>query len=206
MKFTLPKIYPITDCKISGLSHAEQVSRLIEGGAELIQLRDKDLSSGDFFNEAEKALSIARKKKVKIIVNDRVDIAYCLNADGVHLGQDDLSPVEARKILGKKAIVGFSTHNIKQAIEAVKLPIDYLAVGPIFQTSTKANPDKIVGLENLRLIREAIGAFPLVAIGGISMKTAKEVLLTGANSIALINSLLGSPEKIAELTRTFTEL
>src|SRR5687768_11240200 len=137
MKFSLPKIYPITDVSISKLSHLEQVEKLIEGGAKLIQLRDKNASSKDFYEAAKKVIEFARPKKVKIIINDRVDIALVLKADGVHLGQDDLPPPHARKILGNKAIIGFSTHTLSQAVEAVNLPIDYLAIGPIFPTSSK---------------------------------------------------------------------
>ena len=117
----LPKIYPITDTRLVNLSHAEQVERLSGGGAKLIQLREKYDSPKDFYEQAKDALEIARKYDVKIIINDRVDIALALKADGVHLGQDDISPAHARKILGEKAIIGFSTHNLKQAIEAVKL-------------------------------------------------------------------------------------
>lgn len=202
MRFILPKIYPITDKKISGLSHTTQVSRLIEGGTTLIQLREKDLSPRDFYEEAEKVLEIAREKKVKILINDRVDLALCLKADGVHLGQDDLPPEEARKILGEKAIIGFSTHNIAQAVEAAKMPIDYLAIGPIFGTTTKENPDPLVGLEGLRKVREAIGDdFPVVAIGGINAENMHEVFFHGANSVAIIGDLLKNPHKIADKTR-----
>ncbi len=107
----LPKIYPITDARISKLSHAEQVQKFITGGARFIQLRDKHCSMRDFFADAAEAFEIARKYGAKIIVNDRVDVALALKANGVHLGQDDLPPAEARKILGGKAIIGFSTLN-----------------------------------------------------------------------------------------------
>ncbi len=203
MPFPLPKVYPITNRKISGLSHGAQVSRLIEGGATFIQLREKDLSPQNFYAEAEIAIKIAREKNVKILINDRVDLALCLKADGVHLGQDDLPPEMARKILSDQAIIGFSTHNVAQAIEAAKMPIDYLAIGPIFGTQTKENPDPTVGLENLKKIREAIGDFPLVAIGGITPENAKEVFLSGANSVAVISELLKEPDFIAQRTQKF---
>ena len=143
----LPKIYPITDTRLSNLSHTDQVERLIRGGAKFIQLREKYNSPQHFYKQAESILTIARGNNVKIIINDRVDIALALKADGVHLGQDDLSPEYARKILGEKAIIGFSTHTLKQAVEAVKFPIDYVAIGPVFATKTKENPDKIIGTE-----------------------------------------------------------
>ena len=140
--FQLPRVYPITDCRLSGLTHAEQVKKLIAGGAQFIQLREKYASPKDFFAQAKLALEIARKNNVKIIINDRVDIAFALKADGVHLGQDDFPPAEARKILGQNAIIGFSTHNFSQIIEAVKLPIDYAAIGPVFDTKNKEKPDE----------------------------------------------------------------
>jgi len=203
LKFELPKLYAITDTRISGLSHAEQVLRLSEGGAKFIQLREKHKSPRQFYDEAKDALEIRRKRDVKIIINDRVDIALALRADGVHLGQDDMPPEAARKILGDIPIIGFSTHNIEQAIAAVKLPIDYIAIGPIFTTNTKENPDPVVGLKGLRRAREAIGDFPLIAIGGISKEDTEEVFANGANCVAVISALLDEPDEIAERVRSF---
>jgi thiamine-phosphate pyrophosphorylase len=202
----LPKIYPITDTRLANLSHAEQVAKFIEGGARLVQLREKRAASGEFYESAGAALELARLKNVKIIINDRVDIALALKADGVHLGQDDLPPAEARRILGPRAIIGFSTHSISQAVEALGLPIDYLAVGPVFATGTKENPDEIVGVETIGRVRQAIGNFPLVAIGGINSTNFREVLAAGADSLAIIGDLLGEPEKISEKTRKFFRL
>jgi thiamine-phosphate pyrophosphorylase len=204
LKLNLPTIYPITDTRLTGLSHAEQVGRLIDGGATFIQLREKYASPREFFDDARIAIEIARKHSVKIIINDRVDIALALKADGVHLGQDDLPTEKAREILGETAIIGFSTHNIEQAFKASKLPIDYLAIGPVFTTTTKENPDESVGIEGVKRIREAIGDFPLVAIGGITMENCREVFTSGANSIAVIKSVLFPPDKIAENLREFT--
>lgn len=198
MPFLLPKIYPITDVSLSKLSHVEQVEKLIAGGARLIQLREKRAAPLDFFEAAKKAVEFARARKVKIIINDRADIALAIKADGVHLGQDDLPPDAARKILGARAIIGFSTHTIQQIAEAVKLPIDYAAIGPIFQTSSKENPETVVGLENLKRARAAIGDFPLVAIGGINSENAPEVLESGADSIAVIGAIFNSSFDISE--------
>ena len=203
MNLTLPKIYPITDARISRISHAEQVERLIDGGADFIQLREKYHAPMDFYEAAKAALEIVRRRNVKIIINDRVDIALALEADGVHLGQDDLPPAQARKILGEKAIIGFSTHNLEQVAEAVRMPIDYLAIGPIYATTTKENPDAVVGIEGLKRVREIIGAFPLVAIGGINFENYLEVLEAGADSVAVISSLVAEPNKIAEKMRNF---
>lgn len=201
MNFTLPKIYPITDVSITNLSHLEQVKQIIEGGATFIQLRDKNLSPREFYESAKEVTDYTRNSQIKIIINDRVDIALAARADGVHLGQDDLPPKKARLILGERAIIGFSTHNIDQAIEAAKLPLDYIAIGPIYQTKTKKNPDPIVGIEGLKTVRQAIGNFPLVAIGGIDFESAQIVWQNGADSIALISSLLTPPDSISENTR-----
>ena len=199
----LPKIYPITDTRITNLTHAAQVERLIEGGAQFIQLREKYASPKDFYEQAKEALKIARKSNVKIIINDRVDIALALDADGVHLGQDDLPPEYARKILGEKAIIGFSTHNLKQAADAVKLSIDYLAIGPVFSTKTKENPDEVIGIKSVKNVRDIVKIFPLVAIGGITLENSQEVLTAGANSVAVISDLLDAPEKITERVQLF---
>lgn len=203
MNFNLPKIYPITDARIAKISHAEQVQKLIAGGAEIIQLRDKHRAPKDFYEAALAALAIARKRGVKIIINDRADIALALKADGVHLGQDDLPPEHARKILGERAIIGFSTHDLGQAAAAIKLPINYLAIGPVYATRTKENPEKIVGIEGVRMTREAVGDFPLVAIGGITLENFRDVLRAGASSVAVIRDLLLVPDEISDKMQKF---
>ncbi len=192
----LPKVYPITDTRLTGLSHAAQVEKLIRGGAKFIQLREKHAAPQNFYDDAESAIEIARQSGVTIIINDRVDIALALKADGVHLGQDDLPPAKAREILGEKAIIGFSTHSPQQAIEAVLFPVDYIAIGPVFATQTKENPDEIVGIEGVKRVRAAIGDFPLVAIGGITPENFRDVFRTGVDSLAVIKSVLFPPEKI----------
>lgn len=201
MRLHLPKLYPLTDVTLSGLSHAEQVKRLCAGGATFIQLREKHLSPREFYRQAEEALKIARSCGARLIINDRVDLAMALSADGVHLGQDDLPPAAARKLLGPQAIIGLSTHDVEQAREGARLPVDYLAIGPIFRTTSKANPDPIVGLEGLRLVRRAIGEIPLVAIGGITPENVTEVLAAGADSVAGISLVLEDPMEIESRTR-----
>ena len=196
MSYKLPRIYPITDTHISGLTHAEQVERLIAGGARLIQLRDKTATPREFFADADRALEIARRHDVKIIINDRADIALALRADGVHLGQEDLPPAEARRMLGVGAIIGYSTHSIEQVREAVSLPIDYLAIGPIFPTSSKLRADPVIGLDSLREIRLIIGDLPLVAIGGVNRATLESVFDAGADSVAIIGDILSAPTEI----------
>lgn len=196
-----PRIYPITDVRLSGLSHAQQTLRLIDGGATVIQLREKHLPAHEFCRQAEEALRIARPRGIKIIINDRVDVALALNADGVHLGQDDLPPEAARRILGNNSLIGFSTHNLKQARRASDMPVDYLAIGPIFPTSSKDDTQRLVGLDNLRLIRRAVGSIPLVAIGGITRENASQVIDAGADCVAVISAVLASPHQISERTK-----
>ena len=146
-------------------------------------------------------MQFARSRNVSLIINDRVDIALALSASGAHLGQYDLPPAAARELLGEQAIIGFSTHNIEQAIEAARLPVDYIAIGPIFETKSKENPDPVVGLEGLRRVRQLVGQIPLVAIGGIRQENIREVLAAGADSVAVISLLLTDPLQIEARTR-----
>jgi len=202
--FNLPKIYPITDARLSGLTHAEQLARLADGGATLVQLREKRASPREFYTQALEALRVARERGVRLVVNDRVDIALALGADGVHLGQDDLTPEAARRLLSEKAIIGFSTHNVEQAREAARMPVDYIAFGPVFETSSKENPDPVVGLDELSRVRECVGSVPLVAIGGITRENYRAALDAGVDSVAVISAILaGDPAEIARRTREF---
>jgi thiamine-phosphate pyrophosphorylase len=206
VRINLPRIYPLTDPQLSGLSHAEQVKRLIAGGARFIQLRDKNSSPRDFYHQAAAALQIARDSDVRLIINDRVDIALALKADGVHLGQTDLPVEGARRLLGEGAIIGLSTHNLEQAEIATTLPVDYVAFGPVFSTVTKLNPDPTVGLGSLRRIRSVVGNLPLVAIGGINSTSVKEVLGNGADAVAVISCLVSESALIEENTRSLLAL
>lgn len=201
MVFRPPKIYPITDCDLSGLSHATQVARLIDGGASLIQLRDKKADPKNFLQQAEDALTVAREKNVQLIINDRVDVAMALGADGVHLGQSDIPAEVARLLLKPGSIIGVSTHDLKQLELAAKLPVDYIAFGPIFETDMKRDHERVVGLDGLRAARTVAGDLPLVAIGGINLNKVQAVLAAGADSVALIGALVSNPAQIAEKMR-----
>ena len=196
--FRLPRVYPLTDVQLSGLSHADQVRLLSAGGATLVQLREKQMPALQFYEQAKAAL----RSGVQVIINDRVDVAMAIGANGVHLGQDDMPPEAARRLLGDKAIIGYSTHSVEQAKKALTLPIDYIAIGPIFTTSTKTNPSPTLGLDGLRAVRAAVSDVQLVAIGGISHSNAREVIEAGADSVAIISALLSSPDQISEATRT----
>ena len=198
MRIQLPTIYPITDARISSLTHTQQVKRLIDGGATLIQLRDKTSSARAFYDDAVHALRIARSARASIIINDRVDVALALGADGVHLGQTDLPVPIARQLLGRNTIIGYSTHDLEQVRIALDLPIDYLAFGPVFQTRSKQNPDPTVGLETLSTVKSLAGAMPVVAIGGIDRSTVRNVLEVGVDAVAIISEILSDSERIAE--------
>ena len=196
MTFTLPKIYPITDTRISGLTHLEQVKRLVAGGARFVQLREKHASPTEFYEAAMEVMKFARENDIKVIINDRVDIALAANANGVHLGQSDLPPRQARQLLLPDMIIGFSTHSPSQALAAIQLPVDYIGYGPVFPTTTKQDPDTVVGVEGLMAIRQLIGDFPLVAIGGIGDENLKSVFEAGADSAAIVSEILSDPAKI----------
>lgn len=201
MFLKLPTLYPITDVRLSGHSHAEQIERLAAGGATFIQLRDKTARPSDFYKAALEAVAAARRLNVRVIINDRVDVALAVKADGVHLGQDDLPPEAVRRVVGPDFIIGYSTHNLEQAMRADSTPADYVAIGPVFQTSTKENPDPVVALDEVRAIKESISK-PLVAIGGITLSRSRPLLEAGADSLAIISDLY-STGNITERARQY---
>lgn len=198
----LSSIYPITDTGISNLTHSEQVTRLLAGGATIIQLREKRESARTFFAEAAIAVPLGQAAGARMIINDRVDIALALKADGVHLGQTDMPVSAARALLGAEAIIGYSTHNLVQVKAALELPVDYLAFGPIFPTGSKENPDPVAGLEALGAVKALVADIPLVAIGGIRRGTLEAVFAAGADCAAIISDIISPGEKIAENFRS----
>lgn len=200
---TWPKLYAITDTGLSNCSHPEIVERLLAGGARLIQLRDKDISAREMFEAAQSCLKLTRAAGAMLIINDRVDVAMAADADGVHLGQDDLTVAEARVLVGPEKIIGISTHSIAQVEAALETSANYIAVGPIFPTATKNNPDPVVGLELVRQAR-TLTSLPLVAIGGITLETAAEVMAAGANSVAVISALYPLAASLS-LTENFAQ-
>jgi thiamine-phosphate pyrophosphorylase len=197
----LPRLYAIADAQFGDPVQIAQF--LLAGGARLIQVRYKNAGGREFFEGVQRVLAVA-PADARIVVNDRVDVSLITGAAGVHLGQTDLVPTAARSILGADRIVGFSTHNLHQALEADRLSIDYIAVGPIFPTTSKQNPDPPVGLEGLAEISKAVHK-PIVAIGGIKIERAKEVLHAGASCVAVIRDLLESGD-IAARTRQWIRM
>jgi len=186
----LRRLYAISDASFGDPVSLAQA--LFDGGARLVQVRNKKASARELFNQVESILKRA-PADASVIVNDRVDVARITGAAGVHLGQSDIGVVEARRILGPDRIIGFSTHNLDQALAASKLPADYIAVGPIFPTSTKSDAEPVVGLEKLATICKAVQK-PVVAIGGIRLENAAEVLAAGPHSIAVVSDLLAAAD------------
>jgi thiamine-phosphate diphosphorylase len=191
----LPKLYAITDRQLSNCMHDEIVRMVLGAGGRLIQLRDKEAGARDLLDAVRACLALTREAGARLIVNDRVDIALTADADGVHLGQEDMTVEEARDILGDKKIIGVSTHSLDQFRSALDTSADYIAVGPVYATKTKENPAPVVGLD---LVREArkIADRPIVAIGGITHERAPEVIAAGADSVAVISALYPWPEQL----------
>ena len=182
------------------------MKRLIDGGATLIQLREKYLPPIEFLREAEAALKVADHAGVGLIINDRVDIAMSIGAAGVHLGQTDLPAQAVRRLMKENTIIGFSSHTPQQVEAAVRLPISYVAFGPVFTTRTKQDHEPTVGLQQLCAVKEIAAELPLVAIGGIHPESIRAVLDAGANAIAVISAAVGEPAKIARNMRRMLEL
>ncbi|HLH37538.1 MAG TPA: thiamine phosphate synthase [Bryobacteraceae bacterium] len=196
---TIPRFYPILDVETAerrGIKPAAAAQQILNAGARILQLREKRFFSRDRMAEAERIAALCQRAGAIFVINDRADIARLLGA-ALHLGQDDLAPREARRIVGESAIVGFSTHNEAQLRAAIREPADYLALGPIFGTHTKQNPDPAVGIDELRRLR-AFTAQPLVAIGGITRENARAVIEAGANSVAVISDLFPEGGRVGQ--------
>ena len=197
----LPRLYAILDvtCFAPQLrttnSIVEFARDLGEGGVTMLQYRNKEGATRDMMRHAREIKRVLGGK-VKLIMNDRADICVAAGYEGVHLGQDDLPADGARLVVGER-IIGVSTHNPQQVKEADAAPADYIAIGPVFATTGKKNPDSLVGLEGVRAARAGTQK-PLVAIGGITRRTAKSVIEAGADSVAVISDLLSSPRRAAE--------
>jgi thiamine-phosphate pyrophosphorylase len=197
MKFT-KLLYPILDRGCLPESHALLLAAeaLVAVGCTLLQYRNKFGSARQMLDEARE-LRARLGGGVKLIVNDRADLCLVADFDGLHVGQDDLSPASARRIIGADRWLGVSTHNPEQLALADQTSADYVAIGPVFATSSKANPDPVVGLEGVRRARE-LTRKPLVAIGGITRANARSVIDAGADAVAVISDLIRDPRKSAE--------
>lgn len=190
-----PKVYPILDTAAldaAGVGARELAEAMAAVGVRLVQFRHKGPFTRGVLGLAREVRSVFRSSGARFVVNDRADMALVLRADGVHVGQQDLPPEDVRKLVGPRMLVGYSTHNAAQLEEAACRSADYVAIGPVFATSSKVNPDPTVGLEGVAEARRLV-AKPLVAIGGIGLRGAPDVLQAGADSVAMISALrLGS--------------
>ena len=197
---SFPCLYPILVPSRIGGGRIEEVSEFAQelagGGARIIQLREKQASSREVLRLARELRRVL-PSDVALVINDRADLALAADADGVHLGQDDLPPDAARKIIGKSRLLGVSTHDPKQLQAALQTSADYIAIGPVFATISKDNPDPVIGLEGIRHAR-SVTKKPLVAIGGINLENCRSVIEAGADSVALIGAIIKDPRKTTE--------
>jgi thiamine-phosphate pyrophosphorylase len=202
---SLPPLQAIVDVDVSeraGWTPLDLARAYFDGGARFLQLRAKLLPSSEFLELAGRLVDAAMPYGAAVIVNDRVDIAALAGAAGVHLGQDDLVPADARRIIGDAAIVGYSTHTVDQIAAALRQPASYIAVGPVFGTRTKHTGYEAVGLDLVAQAARAAAGRPIVAIGGITLATAAQVLAAGASCVAVIGDLLADDDPVAH-TRSY---
>ncbi len=175
------------------------IEEAIQGGVSIIQLREKNCSSREFYDIAVKVAKITKKHNIPLIINDRLDIALAVNAQGLHIGQSDLPYSIARSILGPNAIIGLSVETIQDAIDAESLDVDYLGISPVFSTNTKTDIAKPLGLEGIREIKR-LSSHKLVAIGGINLQNTRAIIEAGADGIAVVSAICSaeSPRKASE--------
>lgn len=196
MRLVMPRLYVILDAEFVREPATETARKLIGAGVEVLQYRAKNAGAKEMLASARDLAAVARSAGATLIVNDRADVACLAGAHGVHVGQDDLGVEEARAVVGPGMWVGLSTHNIEQFEEAASSSADYIAVGPVFATTSKINPDPVVGLELVRRARRSTER-PIVAIGGITLERAAEVIEAGADAVAVINDILGAEDPAA---------
>jgi thiamine-phosphate pyrophosphorylase len=189
MRLVLPRLYVILDAALLTVPEKDCARNLVDAGVRLLQYRHKNASTRQLFDASRELAAFLNPLGVRCIVNDRADVAALAGADGVHVGQDDLAVEQARAVLGERKWVGVSTHNEKQFRDAMETSADYIAVGPIFSTGSKANPDPVVGVDFIREMR-ALTDRPIVAIGGITLERAAEAVDAGADCVAVISDIL----------------
>jgi thiamine-phosphate pyrophosphorylase len=200
-----PFLYLVTDRVLAGPRPLDEiVEEALDGGVTLVQLREKTLAHQPFVDEARRLRELCHQYAIPLIVNDNVAVAREAGADGVHLGQTDVSVAEARRIMGPDAIIGLSVESVEQAQAAADLDVDYLAASPVFLTPTKIDTAPPLGLGGLRAIRTAWDK-PLVAIGGINLTNARDVLGAGADGLAVISALMAAPDP-CQAAREFSRL
>jgi thiamine-phosphate pyrophosphorylase len=206
MRLVLPRLYPILDAGLllrSGLSIEGFARELREAGVRFLQYRDKEAPDEVLLERAAMLRRIFPPSDSCLILNDRISLVLCSGYDGLHVGQEDLPPATARALVGPDVLIGVSTHGEPQLLSAGNGPADYVAIGPVFATLSKAVPDPVVGLEGVRVAR-ALTMKPLVAIGGIARSNCAAVLEAGADSVAVISDLIPRPgDSVGALVKEF---
>jgi thiamine-phosphate pyrophosphorylase len=192
MRLVLPRLYVILDAALLTTPDIDCAQKLADAGVRLLQYRNKNASTRELFDASKRLGALLLPQAVTFFVNDRADVAALAGASGVHVGQEDLGVEAARSVIGPGKWVGLSTHNLEQFERAAATSADYIAVGPLFATSTKANPDPVVGTDLLRQVRPLTDK-PIVAIGGITLDRATEAFGAGADSVAVISDILLAP-------------
>jgi thiamine-phosphate pyrophosphorylase len=182
-------LYFITDSRLTRRTVLEDVESAVSAGVKIIQYREKDLNTREMIDEAKKIGHLCRKKNALFIINDRVDIALAVDADGVHLGNEDMLYRDARGLLGDKKIIGLTVHDAGEAMESERIGADYIGISPIFKTITKPDAGAPSGIRLIKHIKKAV-KIPFVAIGGINLENIKSVLEAGARSIAVISAIV----------------
>ena len=188
-RIALPRLYVILDEGLLTIPAQQCAQELTEAGVRLLQYRNKAASAKELWQTSQELASFLLPRGVTFLVNDRPDIAVLAGAGGVHVGQDDIGVEQARLLIGAEKWVGVSTHNLEQFRAALASSADYIAVGPVFTTESKANPDPVVGTELIRLVRPLTDK-PIVAIGGITLERAASMIAAGADSVAVISDVL----------------
>lgn len=208
----IPKLYPILDTgllKSRGIDPLTAATELLDAGAGILQLRHKGEYTRDVMDLAEQIAAACRTASIPFVVNDRADIARMIPGSWLHLGQDDLSLSDAQLVTGPDTPIGISTHNERQLLDACATPASYLAIGPIFATTSKDDPDPVVGVEELALMRETadwvLAGRPLVAIGGITVENAPSVWKAGVTSVAMISGLIPAQYQPGSIGDRFSE-
>jgi thiamine-phosphate pyrophosphorylase len=202
-RLALPPLYVILDAALLPSDPIELTKKLLDAGARLFQYRNKTSSSRELLHASQALCLTVRQRGGTFLVNDRADIAHLAGANGVHLGQGDLGVSAARKVVGKDCLIGLSTHNLQQFNAAIESCVDYIAIGPIFPTSGKQNPDPVVGIDFIRTVRK-LTTKPIVAIGGITLERTRQVLDAGADSVAVISDILKA-RKPADRARQYLQ-
>jgi thiamine-phosphate pyrophosphorylase len=205
MRLVLPRLYVILDAALISSPERDCAASLAEAGVRLLQYRNKSAPARQYLESSRALAETLVPRGVSFFVNDRPDVAFLAGASGVHVGQEDLDVEQTRRVIGRDRLVGVSTHNLEQFDRAATSSADYIAVGPIFGTSSKANPEPVVGLAFLRRVR-GLTEKPIVAIGGITLERAAGAIEAGADSVAVISGILSAADPVQRARQYITTL